>query len=113
MGTYEYSFTTKPFEAKIIEFKFYQDPVNSEIRNAVATIEFNFPVNPDSLEKNTTLMFQAVKKGDLDLNAEPVKFSYTYDEHTTCCLPALENIKIKNVARYLLLTLGKNTCFLH
>ncbi len=105
---YDFSFFTKPFEAKIGEFKFYQDPVNSEVRNAVATIQFNFPVKPESLEKNTSLMFQAIKNGKLDLHAEPVKFSYTYDQHNRVAYLHSENIKIKDVARYLVLTLNKN-----
>ena len=108
MGAYDYSFSTKPFEAQITEFKFYQDPVNPQIRNAVATIQFNFPVNPETLAKNTTLMFQAVKKGTLDLNAEPIKFSYTYDVHKRVAYLHSDNIKLREVARYLVLTLGKN-----
>lgn len=107
MGTYNFSFVTKPFEAQITEFKFYQDPVNSEVRNAVATIQFNFPVNPESLEKNTSLMFQALKKGTLDHEGEPAKFSYSYDEHKRVAYLHSENIKLKEIARYLLLTLGK------
>ncbi len=105
---YDFSFFTKPFNAKVTEFKFYQDPVNSEVRQAVATIEFNFPVNTDSLEKNTSLTFQAIKNGKVDLNTEPVKFSYTYDKHNRIAYLHSENIKIKDVARYLLLNLNKN-----
>lgn len=107
MEGYDFSFVTNPFEAKITEFKFYQDPLHSEVRNAVASIQFNFPVNTESLEKNTSLMFQALKKGKLDLNAEPVKFSYTYDEHKRVAYLHSENIKIREVARYLVLTLDK------
>ncbi|HCW6752654.1 TPA: alpha-2-macroglobulin, partial [Legionella pneumophila] len=61
--SYDLSFTTKPFQATISEFKFYQDPVNAETRHAVATIEFNYPVNPKSLEKNTSAVFQTIKDG--------------------------------------------------
>ena len=106
---YDFSFNTHPFEAKITDLKFYQDPVNAEVRNAVATIEFNFPVNPVSLEKNTSLIFQGIKKGTLNLDAEPVKFSYTYDANKRIAYLHSENIKLKEVARYLRLTLGKNT----
>jgi uncharacterized protein YfaS (alpha-2-macroglobulin family) len=107
--TYDYSFDTKPFVAQITEFKFYQDPVNPEVRNAVATIQFNYPVNPETLDKNTRLMFQAVKNGSLDLNAEPVKFSYNYDANKRIAYLHSDTIKIKEIARYLLLTVDKNT----
>lgn len=107
MESHEFSFSTHAFEATVTEFKFYQDPVNSEVRNAVATLQFNFPVNTESLEKNTSLMFQSLKKGNLDLNAESLKFSYTYDENKRVAYLHSDTIKIKEVARYLLLTLSK------
>jgi len=73
----------------------------------VGTIEFNYPVDPKSLEQNTFLAFQALKKGALDLKSEPVKFTYTYDDHKRIAYLHSETIKIKDVARYLQLTLGK------
>lgn len=106
MEHYDASFSTQPFNASISEFKFYQDPVNPDQRYAVATIKFNFPVNTESLEKNTSLMFQALKNGKLDIGAEPVKFTYTYDEHKREAYLHSENIKIKDVARYLRLMLN-------
>lgn len=106
MGSYDFSFSTKPFEASISDFRFYQDPVNSENRNAVATIQFNFPVNPQSLEKNTSLVFHSQQQNSKD--TENVKFSYTYDEHKRIAYLHSDNIKIKQMARLLVLTLGKN-----
>lgn len=107
LESHDFSFTTKPFVANITEFKFYQDPVNSEVRNAVATIEFNYPVNTKSLEQYTSVLFEALKNNKLNLNAEPISFSYTYDEHKRVAYLHSDVIKIKEVARYLLLTLGK------
>jgi uncharacterized protein YfaS (alpha-2-macroglobulin family) len=106
MGSYDFSFSTKPFEASISDFRFYQDPVNSENRNAVATIQFNFPVNPQSLEKNTSLVFHSQQQNSKD--TENVKFTYTYDEHKRIAYLHSDNIKIKQIARLLVLTLGKN-----
>uniref|UniRef100_UPI00260379AA MG2 domain-containing protein n=1 Tax=uncultured Legionella sp. TaxID=210934 RepID=UPI00260379AA len=106
MGGYDFSFSTKPFEASITDFRFYQDPVNSEHRNAVATIQFNFPVNPQSLEKNTSLLFHSQQQNSKD--TENLKFSYTYDEHKRTAYLHSDDIKIKQTARLLVLTLGKN-----
>lgn len=105
---YNVSFVTHALEAKVTDFKFYQDPVNSEVRNAVATIQFNFPVNTESLEKNTSLLFQSIKNGKPDSNAEALKFSYSFDNHNRVAYLHSETIKIKDVARYLVLSLGKN-----
>ncbi|MFO8603613.1 alpha-2-macroglobulin [Legionella pneumophila serogroup 1] len=106
--SYDLSFTTKPFQATIREFKFYQDPVNAETRHAVATIEFNYPVNQKNLEKNTSVVFQTIKNGKADLTAESVPFSYTYDNNKRIAYLHSANIKIEDVSRYLLLTLNKN-----
>ncbi|KTD75151.1 alpha-2-macroglobulin [Legionella waltersii] len=104
---YDVSFTTKPFQAVIKEFKFYQDPVNPENRNAVATIEFNYPVDTNSLEQNTSLNFQALKDGKLNLAADPIPFKYTYDDNKRVAYLHSDNISVKDVARYIVLTLNK------
>ncbi len=103
--SYSYSFSTQEFQAKITEFKLYQDPVHAEIRNAVATIQFNFPVDSESLERNTQLIFQAAQK---DRNTESLPFTYSYDEHKRTAYLHSDPIKIKEVARFLRLTLNKD-----
>ncbi|WP_115711603.1 alpha-2-macroglobulin [Legionella sainthelensi] len=103
MERHDYSFRTNPFQGTITEFKLYQDPVHAEIRNAVATIEFNYPVNPKTLEKNTSLMYQA-QPGS---TAAKQSFTLTYDKNKRVAYLHSETIKIDNVARYLRLTLNK------
>jgi len=44
LDSHRFTFTTKPFQAQIKTFTLYQDPVHADIRHAVATIEFNYPV---------------------------------------------------------------------
>lgn len=105
MERFNYSFKTLPFEAKITEFKFYQDPTNPKNRKAIATIDFNFPVDPASLETNTSLMLQSLKHNKLDFNAKQYKFSLTYDEHKRKAYLHSENLTLPKVSRYLLLTL--------
>lgn len=103
MDSHTYSFTTHPFSGTITEFKLYQDPVHVETRNAVATIEFNYPVNPQNLEKNTILAYQT-KSGA----GEKLPFHFTYDKNKRIAYLHSDNIKINEVARYLRLTLNKN-----
>jgi uncharacterized protein YfaS (alpha-2-macroglobulin family) len=112
MAGYDFSFLTQAFTADISEFKFYQDPTNAESRTAVATINFNYAVDTASLEKNTSLMFQVLKKGVLDTHAEQVKFSYTYDDNKRVAYLHSENVALVDVPRYLLLTLNKNVASL-
>ncbi len=107
MASYDYSFATLPFQAKISEFKFYQDPVNAKIKQAVATISFNFPVDASSLAANTRLMLQALKSNKLDLNAQDYKFTLNYDEQKRTAYLQSENLPLPEISRYLVLTLGK------
>jgi alpha-2-macroglobulin len=100
-----YSFATKPFEAKITEFSFYQDPVNVKIRQAVATVEFNFPVDAKSFEGKTSLLLQQLKNSKLDSASRQYKFTLTYDEHKRHAYLRSETLPIPDVSQYLLLTI--------
>jgi uncharacterized protein YfaS (alpha-2-macroglobulin family) len=104
---YDYSFQTLAFTAKISEFSFYQDPVNAKLRQAVATVNFNFPVDPTSFENSTVLTLQALKDGKLRLNTERFKFKITYDEFKRIAYLRSEVISLPEVSRYLMLTINK------
>lgn len=103
MERYHYSFSTLPFMAKIAEFKLFQDPVHAEIRNAAATIEFNYPVNSQSLEQYTSLLFQA----NASNAGEKLPFTYSYDKNKRVAYLHSETVTITDVARFLNLTLNK------
>jgi uncharacterized protein YfaS (alpha-2-macroglobulin family) len=107
MASYDYSFSTEPFQAKISEFKFYQDPVDPKTRQAVATVNFNFPVDTNSLEAKTSFMLQALKNNKRDLKAQQYKFTVSYDEHKRIAYLRSENLSLPEVSRYLVLTLDK------
>jgi hypothetical protein len=44
-------FVTQPLEVRFKDPQFYQDPVDADKRQVIATIETNFPVDVDSLRK--------------------------------------------------------------
>lgn len=107
MESYTWSFSTKPFEASISEFQLYQDPVNAKVRQAIATIQFNYPVDTKSLEKNVSLLLQEYKDDKTKVGAETYQFTVTYDEHKRVAYIHSESLAIQNVPRYLLLTVNK------
>lgn len=107
MERHRVAFTTYPFQANITELKLYQDPVNSQVRNVVATIAFNYPVDPESLEKNTSLAFEAFKKDTLDSKTQPIAFSYTFDKNKRIAYLHSDTINITKIARFVRLTLAK------
>ncbi len=108
MQSYTTSFSTLPFTATISEFTFYQDPVKAQNRQAVATIQFNFPVDTTSLENNTSLLLQALKNGKLNLDAQRYTFNVTYDTFKRTAYLHSEKLTLPEVSRYLLLTLNKD-----
>src|SRR5258708_1707070 len=48
-------FVTNPLEVKFKDSQFYQDPVDVEKRQVIATIESNFPIELDALRKQASL----------------------------------------------------------
>jgi uncharacterized protein YfaS (alpha-2-macroglobulin family) len=107
MQSLKYSFNTRPFKASIGEFKFYQDPINPEVRQAVATINFNYPVNTQSFESKTTLILQALKDGKIDLSKKQFKITFEYDENKRTAYLHSETLPLPQTARYLQLTLNE------
>src|SRR5207247_5079953 len=55
LDTYELEFETVDFVAEMSEAEFYQDPVDPKIKKVVATVHFNYPVDPESFEKRVEL----------------------------------------------------------
>lgn len=107
MESLTYSFSTLPFKATIGELKFYQDPVNPQIRQAVATINFNYPVDTRSFENKTALILQALKDTHLDLNAQHFKLTFAYDENKRIAYLHSESLPLPETTRYLNLIIAK------
>lgn len=107
LESHSYSFSTQPFQANIAEFKFYQDPLNAKLRKAVATIQFNYPVDTTSFENNITLTLEALKNNKLNLNAQHFKFTVNYDENKRIAYLNSEPLQLPEASRYLVLTLNK------
>jgi hypothetical protein len=108
MEKHRVSFSTYPFQANITELKLYQDPVKSQVRNVVATIAFNYPVDSESLEKNTSLAFEGLKKDTVDSKAQPLAFSYTFDKNKRIAYLHSDTVNITKIARLVRLALGKD-----
>ncbi|PID78144.1 MAG: hypothetical protein CSB21_01585 [Deltaproteobacteria bacterium] len=62
---YRADFKTSDFKCKIEKFRFYTNPENRKIHKGVATLSFNYPVDPDSLKKRLFL-----KIGENKINYE-------------------------------------------
>ncbi len=107
MAGWDYTFSTVPFSAKINKYKFYMDPVNPRIRQAVAEIDFNYPVDTRTFENQPSFRWQALKSTDFGASSERYKYSIKYDENKRVAYVTTDNITLPNVERYLTLTLGE------
>lgn len=114
MEAYSYSFATKPFVGKLAEFSLYQNPVDPNLREAVATIDFNFPVDSKSLESTTRLVLETEmaeqsstepRQGLTKKQAFP--FTYQYDKAHRRAFLHSNPLEIKNIPRYMALEIGK------
>ncbi|MDX1836360.1 alpha-2-macroglobulin [Legionella taurinensis] len=106
MDTLTYRFATQPFNVKISQLKFYQDPVKPNVRQIVATVRFNYPVDTSSFENNTRLILEAIKKDKLDLAAQQYQFTVTYGKHNRVAYLRSETLQLPEISRYLVLSIG-------
>lgn len=107
MADWSYTFQTLPFKATIKNFKLYIDPVNPQVRQAVAELDFNFPVDAASLEDDIEIRWQAYKNTDFGASSKRLKFSLKYDDNKRIAYLRSEEIPLPDVERYLTLSLGK------
>ncbi len=77
---YRFKFRSAPFEVKITEASFYQDPVDPASKKVVATVNFSHPVDTVDFEKRIALREEG-KDGVLGLGADDKKFKVSYDKH--------------------------------
>lgn len=103
LAKYTYTFTTSPFTADIKEFKFYQDPIKQKIKKAVATIQFNYPVDVQSAGEKIILE----RKGSNTNAAQKIAFTITYDQYKRTAYLQSVPLNLETQEYYLNLTLNK------
>ncbi len=99
LATDTYYFSTLPFSIVINDFKFYQDPVNAQVRQVVATIQFSYPVDTNSLDDKISLYDQSSHK--------KYKFTISFDDNKRTAYLHSESLKLNDTARYIDLKLAK------
>lgn len=107
MESLTWSFETLPFIATIADFKFYQDPVDPQIRQAVATVKFNYPVDTSSFESHTSLLLQQLKNSTLDLTAQHFKLTFSYDDNKRTAYLHSDTLPLPDTTRFLDLIVEK------
>lgn len=78
---YEYTFSTVAFKANILQSEFYQDPRDPKLKKIVATVRFNYPVDPKAFEKRISMRIKGQKKGFFGVGKESFPFKVSYDKY--------------------------------
>jgi uncharacterized protein YfaS (alpha-2-macroglobulin family) len=77
-----FNFNIEDFSMQITEKEFYVDPEDSAVKRALFTIQANYPIDTDSLEKNIKLE-PATNADSGSLKKRPYLYSLTYNEDRT------------------------------
>lgn len=107
LQNWQASFSTLPFTAKIDHFSFYQNPVDPKLKQGVATVTFNYPVNTQSLEKHINLRLQTSKKSLPFFSGSSYNFTITYDDQKRTAYLQSENLTLPKRESFLELTVEK------
>lgn len=97
LGALDYDFSTKAFKAQIRTFQFYVDPRDPAIRAGVATILFNYPVNPQDFYAKTHLQWQS--------SGNPIHYQATFDKWKRTAYLRTDTLPLSNQPANLLLTI--------
>ena len=78
LESYTHTFETAPFEVRIAEAQFYQDPSDRNLKKVVATFALSHPVEAPSFEPLLSMKFVPSNAED---KAFDTKVHVTYDKH--------------------------------
>lgn len=101
----DFAFVTAPFEAKVLQASFYQDPLNPQVKQAVVDISFSHPVNTAEFEKRIAM--RMAQAGMLGMGRSSVPFTVTYDKAKITASVHSVNLPIPQEATPLGLTIDK------
>lgn len=103
---YQYEFATPPLAGKISELQLYQDPNDPLLLKVIATINFNYPVDSFSIEKNSQLLLQHVDQTDKQ-TSQNIPLKASYDNKSSTVYLESAPIKLSELAQYVSLTVEK------
>ncbi|MGM0418075.1 MAG: alpha-2-macroglobulin family protein [Thermodesulfobacteriota bacterium] len=97
LESYKAEFKTPEFKSEIKEFRFYTNPENRKIHKGVASLEFNYPVDPKSLKNLVSLSIE-------DKN---IDYDVKFDEFRRKAFIHSKPLKIEANKKYLKLLVDK------
>lgn len=97
---YDIEFTTPSFRGQLDSIRFYQHPEDSSVRKVVSTLQFNYPVDPQSL-KNAIEFSMRPDGADVDDKAQKFDFTVEYGNDNQTAWLHTSNIEIPKQINYM------------
>jgi alpha-2-macroglobulin len=94
LDKYEETFMSKNFLVSITSSEFHIDPVNEDVKQVIATIQFTHPVDPKAFESKVSLKPYNLDKDIHTFKDQEYKFSITYDEFFSTAYIISESLPI-------------------
>lgn len=80
LDRYKISFQTKRFTASIASSSFHIDPVDEDVKQVVATVQFSHPIDPATFEDRISLRPYKLNKEITSFTNRDYKVTVTYDD---------------------------------
>lgn len=103
---YRYEFSTPTLAGKITEMQLYQDPKDPLLLKVIATLNFNYPVDSFSIEKNSRLILQQ-SDGSAKQILQELPLSASYDNKNSTVYLESAPIKLSELAQHVNLSVEK------
>ena len=100
MKGYHHTFSTSPLTLEIEELRLYQDHKDPQVQTIVGTLNFNFPVDPNSLIPNIRFLLQEIKNNRLNPSGETIPFTIACDEFNKKAFIKTSPVKLSAIPRY-------------
>ncbi|HBM7348569.1 alpha-2-macroglobulin family protein [Klebsiella oxytoca] len=95
----DYRFTTEPFDVKVQNAEFYQDPQAPLKKSAIFSVRFNAPVDTQSFEKNLSLRIPS--------SSAALKFNVVYDKKKLQAWVHSEQLTLPDNSDSVVISVGK------
>ena len=106
LESHEVSFKPSSFVANISRFHFEVDAKNPSLRRVSGSVNFNWPVNPESFRKNVTLNYKKVESA-LSQSEVNIPVVLSFNETFTEAFVSSENIEVPELESTVKLHLDK------
>ena len=100
-----YGFSTQAMDVDLRDLRFYQDPTSAKVHEVVATLSFNYAVDPASLEKHVSLGMRP-SGATIDILPTSYKFKLAYDKLKREAYVTSDPITLPDEENYMTLTVG-------